>query len=274
MSFLTRKYPFEQSKHWLKECLLYCVIVFLILYLLQPFGFSHYGGSKLLVSLLFGAVTFGCCAFYGHFLKQRVQHKVKPWLIWHQALAIIGKVLLIGICNFLLFSLVFHYSLNLIVFLQVLYWTFIIGFFITMVSMGINYNHYLRSRMEELLDNTTEEQQNITVTIHDSSVRGNDLTLPINNLLYMEAQKNNVVVYYTDQGKTVAKELHATLTSVLADLQDYENIFQCHRSFVVNLNNITSAKGNSNGYQLMLGKCTTVVPVSRTYVPRLKSFIA
>jgi DNA-binding LytR/AlgR family response regulator len=143
-----------------------------------------------------------------------------------------------------------------------------------MVSMSINYNHYLRSRMEELLDKTTEEQQNITVTIHDSSVRGNDLTLPINNLLYMEAQKNNVIVYYTDQGKTVAKELHATLTSVLADLQDYENIFQCHRSFVVNLNNITSAKGNSNGYQLMLGKCTTAVPVSRTYVPRLKSFIA
>ena len=76
MSFLTRKYPFEQSKHWLKECLLYCVIVFLILYLLQPFGFSHYGGSKLLVSLLFGAVTFGCCARYGHLLFHRVQHKV------------------------------------------------------------------------------------------------------------------------------------------------------------------------------------------------------
>ena len=92
--------------------------------------------------------------------------------------------------------------------------------------------------------------------------------------IVMQAQKNNVVVYYADQGKTVAKELHATLTPVLADLQDYENIFQCHRSFVVNLNNITSAKGNSNGYQLMLGKCTTAVPVSRTYVPRLKSFIA
>jgi DNA-binding LytR/AlgR family response regulator len=43
---------------------------------------------------------------------------------------------------------------------------------------------------------------------------------------------------------------------------------------VVNLNNITSAQGNSNGYQLRLGHCPTIVPVSRTYVPKLRSFIA
>ena len=69
-------------------------------------------------------------------------------------------------------------------------------------------------------------------------------------------------------------EVHATLSAVLDDLQQYENIFQCHRSFVVNLNNITSAQGNSNGYQLKLGKAPTTVPVSRTYVPKLRSFIA
>ena len=69
-------------------------------------------------------------------------------------------------------------------------------------------------------------------------------------------------------------ELHTTLTAVLDDLKEYENVFQCHRSFVVNLNNITSAQGNSNGYQLKLGKCSAIVPVSRTYVPKLRSFIA
>ena len=36
MSFLTRKYPFPQSSHWLRDCAVYCGIVFLILYLLQP----------------------------------------------------------------------------------------------------------------------------------------------------------------------------------------------------------------------------------------------
>jgi DNA-binding LytR/AlgR family response regulator len=68
-------------------------------------------------------------------------------------------------------------------------------------------------------------------------------------------------------------EVHTTLTAVIEELKDYENIFQCHRSFVVNVNNITSAKGNSNGYQLRLGNCPLSIPVSRSYVPQLKSFI-
>ena len=88
----------------------------------------------------------------------------------------------------------------------------------------------------------------------------------------------NLLCYNLDEmlkeGKNITTELHTTLAAVLDDLKDYENIFQCHRSFVVNLNNISSAQGNSNGYQLKLGKCPTIVPVSRTYVPKLRSFIA
>ena len=61
---------------------------------------------------------------------------------------------------------------------------------------------------------------------------------------------------------------------MLGELEDYHNVFQCHRSFVVNLNNITSAKGNSNGYVLELGGGLASVPVSRSFVPKLKSFIA
>ncbi|MCR4853648.1 MAG: LytTR family transcriptional regulator DNA-binding domain-containing protein [Prevotella sp.] len=273
-NILKRKYPFPENNHWLRDSVMDGVIVFLILYFLQPFGFSMYTGNKLMASLIFGLLTLVCTAVYLLTTRPLRQH-VQPWRVWHQALHIIGLVLFIGICNWLVFSFIFHYQLTIELFLYFLYWTFIIGVIITVVSVGIGYNSYLRGRMETLLENSIEEQQDVVVTIHDSSVRGNDLTLPINNLLYVEAQKNNVMVYANDaEGRTTSTELHATLSSVLADLHDYANIFQCHRSFVVNLNNITSAKGNSNGYQLTLGKCPAVVPVSRTYVPKLKSFIA
>ena len=155
----------------------------------------------------------------------------------------------------------------------VLDWTLIIGAIITAISVGLSYHRYLRNQLGALLDKTTEQQEGIVITIHDTNVRGSDLQLPINDLLFIEAQKNNVSVRYMKEGKTETKELHTTLTAVLDDLREYENIFQCHRSFAVNLNNITSAQGNSNGYQLKLGNCPMVVPVSRTYVPKLKSFV-
>jgi len=273
MSFLTRKYPFPKSSHWLRDCAVYCTIVFLILYLLQPFGFSQYTGNKFLMSLLFGSVAFGCCYVFGLAIKP-LHESIKPWRIWHEILSVLSMVLFIGICNAIVFSFVVHTQITTDLCLVFLYWTLIISAIISVFSIGLNYHRYLRNQLETLLDKTTEEQTDITVTIRDTNVRGNDLQLPINNLLYIEAQKNNVLVCYTKEGKTVSTELHTTLANVLNDLKAYENIFQCHRSFVVNLNNITSAQGNSNGYQLRLGKCPTMVPVSRTYVPKLRSFIA
>ena len=273
MSFLSRKYPFPKSRNWLRDCALYCFIVFLILYFLEPFGFSTYKGNKLVVALIFGAITFGCCFVYG-FLYMPLQKRIKPWRIWHEVLSILAVVLFIGICNYLVFSIIFRSPISLELFLLFLYWTLLIGVIVSFFSVSLNYYRHLRNQLETLLDKTTEEQKDIIVTLHDTNVRGNDLQLPINDLLYIEAQKNNVAVCYMKDGKVQTTELHTTLTAVLADLQEHGNIFQCHRSFVVNLNNITSAQGNSNGYQLKLGECTTTVPVSRTYVPKLRSFIA
>lgn len=274
MSFLTRKYPFKQSEHWLRDSIIYGIVIWAILYLLQPFGFSLYTGNKCLVAAIFGLITSVCYAFYYWAVLRWLLLHVKPWRIWHDGCAVLGLILFIALCNFLMFSYIFEIPITFSLFLAFLYWTLIIGVFITIVSIGIEYNRFLREKMEALLSNTTEEQKDISITIHDTNVRGNDLTIPINDLLYIEAQKNNISVCHIKDEKPVCVEVHTTLSAVIDELKDYENIFQCHRSFVVNVNNITSARGNSNGYQLRLGKCPSSIPVSRQYVPKLKAFIA
>ena len=274
MSFLGRKYPLQERGPWIRDCVLYCVIVFLILYFLQPFGFSLYGGSKFLASLLFGGVTFCCCVVYQWAVAGPLQKRVKPWRIWHQALTVLGLVLFIGICNIVLYSVLGHYPIGPGLCVAFLYWTLIIGIIITALSTGISYYRVLRGRLDALLEKTTEQQHDVSITIHDTRVRGNDLSLPINDLLCIEAQKNNVAVSYLKDGKLQRDEIQSTLAAVLEDLAGFENIFQCHRSFVVNLNNISAARGNSNGYTLELGGGVVTVPVSRSYVPKLKSFIA
>ena len=274
MSILGRKFPLSERSPWIRDCALYSIIVILILYFLQPFGFSMYKGNKLLVSFLFGAVTFLCCLVYSFAVTKPLQRKVKPWRIWHQALSVLGLVVFIGLCNFLLFSFVFHYPIQLNICLLFLYWALIIGLIITALSTGLSYYRFLRRQLDSLLDKTTEQQEGITVTLRDTRVRGNDLTLPINDLLYIEAQKNNVAVHYMKDGKVERQELQSTFAAVLEDQGSYDNIFQCHRSFIVNLNNISSARGNSNGYTLELGGGLAEVPVSRSFVPKLKSFIA
>ena len=271
---MTRKYPFGQSNHWLRDSVIYGVIIWAILYLLQPFGFSQYQGNKCLVAAAFGLVTMVCYIVYGYTVMQNLPKLVKTLRVWHDAAAVLGLILFIAIGNFMLLVLLFSVPFSVGVFLQFLWWTLIIGAAITAMSVGIEYNRYLKHQMEALLNNTAEEQRDITITIHDQNVRGNDLELPINNLLYIEAQKNNISVCYLRDDKPTTVELHTTLSAAIDELRQYENIFQCHRSFVVNVNNITQAKGNSNGYQLRLTNSYTTIPVSRQYVPRLKDFIA
>ena len=274
MSFLTRTYPFTQSRNWLIDSLVYGFAIWAILFFLQPFGFSMYQGSKCLVAALFGLVTSGCYACYGWAVVRPLHSHFKPWRIWHQGCTVFGLILFITLCNFFLFAAIFRFPVTLAAFSAFFYWTVIIGIMMTALGIGIEYNRSLRERMEALLSNTSEEQKDIMITIHDNNVRGNDLMIPINSLLYIEAQKNNISVCYMKDGKPATIEVHTTLTAVIEELKDYQNIFQCHRSFVVNVNNITSAKGNSNGYQLTLGPCMNSIPVSRSYVAQLKSFIA
>ena len=281
ISFLTLSYPFKQSRHLLRDSIAYGVLIWAILYFLQPFGFSLYSGSKCLAAALFGFITTCCYALYGWTVLRTLTRRVRPWRIWHEGCAVLGLILFIAVCNFLLFAYIFHYPITRKIFLLFLYWTLLIGIIMTVLSVGIEYNRSLRERMEELLSNTTEQQKDIMITLHDTNVRGNNLSIPINSLLYIEAQKNNISVCYLKENdgeqpsaQPVRVEIHTTLTAAIEELKGYENIFQCHRSFVVNVNNITSAKGNSNGYQLTLGQCSDTIPVSRSYVPRLKSFIA
>ena len=206
MSILSRKYPFQPSSSWMVESLRNCAVVFLILYFLQPFGFSAYEGNKFLASFLFGAVTFLCCLAFRFLVFIPLQKYVRPWRIWHEVLTVLLMVLFIGICNFFLAVWLFEFPLSWGLFLMFLYWALVVGVIVGGVSTAVSYSRHLRGQLDTLLDKTTEAQAGLSVTLHDTRVRGNDLTLPINDLLYIEAQKNNVAVCYLLDGEVERAE--------------------------------------------------------------------
>lgn len=273
LSILTRKFPLELSYNPAKEGLFAATTVFLLLFFLQPFGINGFNGNKFLLCLAFGLVTFICCLVLDYSIAVPLQRHVKPWKIWHQALTVFVEMLVIGIINFLMACILFQYPVKPAACLEMIYFTIIIGLIFTTLSTSFNYHRYMRNQLGALLGKNTQEQEGISVMFRDYRVRGNDLSLYLNDLLYIEAQKNNIAVFFVRDGNLNRTEIHSTLASVLDNLKDYPNIFQCHRSFVVNLNSITSAKGNSNGYTLELGGGLATVPVSRSFVPKLKSFV-
>ena len=271
-SFLRSRYTVQTNASSWRTSVALGIGIFLFLYLLQPFGISQYKGSIFLMCLGFCvmAISVQClCAFL--FFK-RPSRKNVPVTNGYMILYSVAIELAMAISMTLYAAFFFQTPLTWQLFWVFFYWTFLVWVLVTAVFTLINYNRMLNSRLEELIKKTTDEQEGIIITLHDQNLRGTDLSLPINNLLYIEARKNNVSVCYIKDGETVKTELRSTLTALKDDLP-YDNIFQCHRSFLVNINNIASAKGNSNGYQLRLSGCEDTIPVSRTFVPGLRHFI-
>ncbi len=272
-NFFLRPYPIEGGKWW-KYALIAGAVVFFFLFFLRPFGLATYPGNIFVVSLYFTAVAFVLTLLYGYLVCIPWVKHVKIWRVWHQILAFVLLLCFISVGNSLADSAFFGGRVSWARTLAYLYPTLIIFIPIMLINISLGYQKRLRTRLAEMLPKEEpSEETGQTVTFHDHNVNGSDLTLPVSDFLYAEAQKNFVDVCYRQAGRVEHCQLRSTLASVLADA-NVPRIFQCHRSFIVNLNNITAAEGNSNGYRLTMGDASCVVPVSRSYVAKLRSFIA
>jgi len=272
ISFFSRPLPQNDQGNWLQAGLIAGAIVFFLLFFLRPFGLGQFEGNIFFVALCFSMLSVAVTWCYGACVFKPWVRWVKTWRVWHECAAILLLFCCVSLGNSILSFLWFPNPVSLQLFLAYLYVTLLFGIPITLTIVALEYQRRLRTRLAELLPKDIDAQAEETVTFHDTSVRGNDLTLPLSDFLYAEAQKNCVDIYFLRDNLVEHQQLRTTLTSVLADANE-KSIFQCHRSFIVNLNNILSAHGNSNGYQLTVGDEHHTVPVSRSYVSKLRSFV-
>jgi DNA-binding LytR/AlgR family response regulator len=104
-----------------------------------------------------------------------------------------------------------------------------------------------------------------------SNQHGEDLHIPANELLYIEAMQNYVAVYHLKNDTVVKTLLRNTLKSLLQSVS-MDSFFRCHRSFAVNLDHVNDISGNSQGLTLSLKQAPEItIPVSRKYIPDLKN---
>ena len=89
------------------------------------------------------------------------------------------------------------------------------------------------------------------------------------DLILLESADNYVSVHYQENDKVQKKLLRSTLTK-LEEQITIPSIFRCHRSYMVNLNQLKQVEGNSRGLQLDLLDIQQTIPVSRKYVKAIQ----
>jgi len=84
-------------------------------------------------------------------------------------------------------------------------------------------------------------------------------------LLFIESADNYVEIYY-QQGSHTEKKLLRTTLSKVEETVEAPLVIRCHRSFIINLQQVIHATGNARGLSLELQGVSQKIPVSRRYV--------
>lgn len=91
-------------------------------------------------------------------------------------------------------------------------------------------------------------------------------------IVYLESADNYVTIFYLLEGE-VKKEMVRTSMKKLETLLMPLGLVRCHRSFMVNMENVQWMKKEGRSYQIKMKSCDNIIPVSRGYISTVRSLV-
>ena len=119
----------------------------------------------------------------------------------------------------------------------------------------------------------SDEESNQQVRIASENDR-EEVMINIRDLLFIKSEGNYIIVGHLINGKLTKTLLRNTLKYAADLMTDLPFIYQCHRSWLVNLYNITRVKGNSQGLRLVVQGFEEDIPVARNNSAEFRQRIA
>jgi hypothetical protein len=277
LNIFNKPYPFNDDlKYNIKIIFFTSIVVFVFLFLFQPFNISLLPTKPkyyLIVGL--AIVTFLSLSFHlllmpAFFPKLFKSSKwnIKKEILWDVwvLFTILGGYFLL---NTALGTLKFGFDLVVeLVLVAVVPITFIIV---------VNHNKMLRSHLKvaDELSKKLKEHKLIQEKIiyFNSDYQKDSLAVKVNLLLLIRSANNYIEVFWKE-GETIKNQMvRCSLLYAEELLKEYKFIFKCHRSFLVNINYVDRIEGNSQGYKLFFENVHFAIPVAKTSVVKLQELI-
>lgn len=238
------------------------VSLFLIVF--QPFGLYEMKiDNKYLIISGFGCVTT-FVLLISYIIIELLFNK-KKWTLGEQAISIFGRTFFIGIGNGLYAFAIDLKDFTFNNFLWYICVTFAIGIF-PVVGLIIS-DYFKKVKIVNQSKNVKDER-----ILNLIAENGKDsFSIPVNTLLFIQSTDNYCEVNCFDE--SLEKILIRNTLNDLSKQIPYDNIVRCHRSYIVNLNNIEKCEGNSQGMKITFQNVEKKIKVSRKYVNKIRKLI-
>ena len=267
--FLTQPYPRDERnlRRWLLTSAGVGLFVALFLIVFQPFGSNEWDDPRKPLFLAgYGLVTFGCMAAMGTlfpFLFRKAFDE-QNWTVGKDILWTLVVIVSIAFGNLIYGEKVVGIGSN-----SLLTWvgiTAAVGIIPATVLTLLSYNRLLRRHATGNLTVKAhaQEPRPAEVLTFVAENEKDSLIVAVDELLFIESADNYSEVVFL-QNEKVKKTLLRGSLSRFEEQAHHPDIVRCHRSYMVNLQQVDSISGNAQGYKLQLKNYPTPVPVARRY---------
>ena len=281
--FFQIAYPFEHStKEKIQSVGFTSLFLSLLLILLQPYGFVATSRLHALLGYLcIGLVTFninffGLPYFFPRYFEDRY------WSISRGLLFFLYNFFQMGIWVHIFNAWVIKNDPTAmssgmelgITIVKILILGGVSSFFLIL----IRYNWITRQNLQASQD--LNQQLKAQILLEKQAVNPEELIplflenkpmeVPRSKLLYVRSEGNYLAFHFESGFSKSPLLVRGRIKQLEETLSSYPEFFRCHRSFIVNLNHISSTRGNSQGLNIQLHYSTDRLPVARSKIKALR----
>jgi DNA-binding LytR/AlgR family response regulator len=138
----------------------------------------------------------------------------------------------------------------------------------------VNQDRFFRTYIKNAQENIRHLVEKKTVfesLIHfESEYKKDKLSILPDSLILIKAADNYIEVFYHSKEGIKSQLIRSTLIKAGEQVSEYDFIFRCHRTFIVNIHHIKEIEGNSQGYRLYFEGIDFPALVSQRYIPVFK----
>lgn len=142
-----------------------------------------------------------------------------------------------------------------------LFRTFAIGIFPVSALMGWQWIWSLRQEADRQSDRV--EAPRDPIITFTSEYHNEQLRLSSSKVLFLESADNYVAIHFLDKDGLSKKLIRSSLSRIEEELKNFPNFLRCHRSFLINLDQVQYVKGNSKSLFVFLKHLKEPIPVAR-----------
>ncbi|MBN1185127.1 MAG: LytTR family transcriptional regulator DNA-binding domain-containing protein [Bacteroidales bacterium] len=288
IAIFNQPYPFYYyAKRLFSISLVISVFVTLFLFIIRPFDTNI---SELRYNYFITCSIYGIVSGLSFYLIIRslviffpAYFKEEKWTLAKELLTLIILLFIIGNINFFIRSLVNTKPDNFkrIYYLEEIAHTCLIGIFPIGFFTLLNYSYLFKSNNDTaIIANSRIIQKQDMVNANDPDIVNivsqsiyETITLPIDTLGFIKSDGNYIEIYQSLNGTVKKHMIRNTLKDIEKQLADYAYIVKTHRSYLVNIHQIESVKGNAQGYTLKIKDYNFYVPVSRNNISQFNTLI-